>query len=276
MWLLIKVKEQKPTQFCLLKIQKVLLLQQITSYMIKILSIPLSALTYLLFLVFISIFHPIQWVCLKCFGYQAHKRSVDVLNFFLVLSLYPTLSCFTSEHTDRIPHGKPLIFVANHQGIFDIIGMGWFFRKFHPKYVSKKELGQNIPSVSFNLKYGGSVLIDRKNPKQAIPELKKMGEYIQQHNRSVVIYPEGTRTKNGKPKEFANNGLKILCKYAPDAYVVPVTINNSWKVFRYGSFPLGLGNKLIFTVHEPISVKNTDFDTLFEETENAIVKAIKY
>lgn len=242
----------------------------------KLLSYPLSVLTYLWFFIFICIFHPIQWICLNVFGYEAHKRCVVLLNFFLIQSLLFTFSYFKAENLEVIPEGKPLIFVANHQGTYDIIGMGWFFRKFHLKYVSKIELGKNIPSVSYNLRHGGSVLIDRKDPKQALPMLKKMGEYIQQHNRSTVIYPEGTRTRDGKPKEFAASGLKILCKYAPDAYVVPVSINNSWKVFRYGNYPLGLGNKLTFTVHTPISVRDTDFTSLFEQTEKAIVGGIKY
>ncbi len=240
----------------------------------KIISIPLSILAYFWFLLFLCLFQPIQWICLNVFGYEAHKKSVDILNFFLTISVSFTFSSMSCQNRELIPEGKPLIFVANHQGIFDIIGMGWFFRKYHLKYVSKIELGKNIPSVSYNLKHGGSVLIDRKDPKQALPVLKQMGEYIQKNKRSVIIYPEGTRTKNGKPKQFAPNGLKILCKYAPDAYVVPVTINNSWKVFKYGSFPLGLGNKLTFTVHPPISVSETDFTTLFEKTEKAIVEAI--
>ena len=129
------------------------------------------------------------------------------------------------------------------------MGFVWFFRKFHPKFVSKIELGKGIPSISFNLNHGGSVLIDRKNPKQALPAIKKLSEYIESNCRSAVIFPEGTRSKNGKPKRFSPNGLKILCKYAPSAYVVPVTINNSWKMFKFGSFPLGLGNNLSFTVH---------------------------
>jgi 1-acyl-sn-glycerol-3-phosphate acyltransferase len=41
--------------------------------------------------------------------------------------------------------------------------------------VSKKELGQGIPSISFNLRHGGSALIDRKDPKQAIPAIKGLG-----------------------------------------------------------------------------------------------------
>jgi 1-acyl-sn-glycerol-3-phosphate acyltransferase len=147
-------------------------------------------------------------------------------------------------------------------------------RKYHPKFISKKELGKGIPSVSYNLRHGGSVLIDRKNPKQAIPEIKKMGEYIEKNNRSAVIFPEGTRSKNGEPKPFAESGLKILCKYAPSAYIVPVTINNSWKVLRYGKFPLGLGNQLEFIFHEPMAVKGSDFEELFKKTEKTVINAL--
>jgi len=241
----------------------------------KILSYPLSVLAYLWFLFFICLFQPIQWVCFNVFGYQAHKKSVDYLNFFLVRTLYFTFSYATVENIELIPEGKPLIIAANHQGMFDIIGIAWLLRKFHPKFVSKIELGKGIPSVSYNLQHGGSVLIDRKEPKQALPALRKMGEYIEAHNRSTVIFPEGTRTKDGKPKPFAANGLKILCKYAPNAYVVPVTINNSWKAFRYGNFPMGIGNRIKFTVHAPIKVSECDFNTLFEKTEKSIVADIK-
>jgi 1-acyl-sn-glycerol-3-phosphate acyltransferase len=242
----------------------------------KILAIPFSVLAYLLFFISICLFHPIQWICFNAFGYKAHKKSVDVLNGFLIYTLYALISDFKIENQELIPEGKPLIIVANHQGLFDIIGLGWFFMKYHPKYVSKIELGKGIPSVSYNLRHGGSVMIDREDPKQALPALKQMGEYIQSNRRSVVIFPEGTRTRDGKPKAFAPNGLKILCKYAPDAYVVPVTINDSWKVFRYGGFPLGIGNRLRFTVHAPIAVKECDFATLFERTEKAVVGDIKY
>jgi len=240
----------------------------------KLLSYPLSLLVYFLFLFFICLFHPIQWVTLKLFGYQAHKKTVDILCFCLLKLLYITFSTAKVENLDLIPLGKPLIFVSNHQSIFDIVGIIWLFRKYHPKFVSKMELGTGIPSISFNLKYGGSVLIDRKNPKQALPVIKQLAEYIESNVRSAVIFPEGTRTKDGKPRSFAPNGVKILCKYAPSAWVVPVTINNSWKLFKYGPFPLGLCNSLIFTVHEPIKVSECDFNTLFEKTEQAVVSGI--
>ena len=50
-------------------------------------------------------------------------------------------------------------------------------RQFHPKFISKKELGKGIPSVSFNLRHGGSALIDRKNPMQAVEAIRKLALY---------------------------------------------------------------------------------------------------
>ena len=105
-------------------------------------------------------------------------------------------------------------------------------------------------------------------------QIKKLGEYIELHHRSAVIFPEGTRSKTGKPKEFAQSGLKILCKYAPSAFVVPITINNSWKFVKFGFFPFGLGNRLTFTVHKPMAVKDFTFEALMNKTETTIINSI--
>jgi len=222
------------------------------------------------------IFHPIQWICFNGFGYQAHKKSVDYLNFFLVKCTNILGTTYRFENLASVPKNVPLIVVANHQSMYDIIAIIWYMRRYHCKFVSKKELGSGIPSVSYNLRHGGSVLIDRKDPKQAIPTIKGLSEYIEKNTRSAVIFPEGTRSKTGKPKEFAQSGLKILCKYAPSAYVVPISINNSWKMVRFGAFPMGLGNQLTFTIHEPMAVKDYAFEELIQKTEAAVVSKIKY
>lgn len=240
----------------------------------KICSIPLSIIYYLLFGITLLIFHPIQWICFNLFGYKAHKKSVDALNFFLVANTYILGTRYKIENRNYLPENTPLIIAANHQSLYDIPALIWFMRKVHPKFISKIELGKGIPSISYNLNHGGSVLIDRKDAKQSLTAIKKMGEYIEANKRSAVIFPEGTRSKTGKPRKFAENGIKILCKYAPSAYVVPLTINNSWKMTRWGSFPLGLGNKLTFTIHKPIPVRETPFQTLFEQTEKAVTEAI--
>jgi 1-acyl-sn-glycerol-3-phosphate acyltransferase len=124
--------------------------------------------------------------------------------------------------------------VSNHQSMYDIIAMIWFFADFIVN-LSVRRSWKGIPSVSLFTSWRFSSYWS-KDPKQAIP-LLKLAEYIE--IQSFSIFPEGTRSKTGVPKAFSQTGLKILCKNAPSAYVVPVSINNSWKIVKYG-FPLGL------------------------------------
>ena len=236
----------------------------------KIISYPLTVLFYLVFGLWLIIFQPIQWICYNIFGYNAHRWSVAILNFFLIRTTHILGTTYVVKGREKLPSNKPLIFVANHQSLYDIPPFIWFMRAWHPKFISKKELGKGIPSVSYNLKYGGSALIDRKDPKQALPEIKKCAELINNNNYSVVIFPEGTRSKTGTPKPFSVNGLKMLYKFAPDAYFVPVTIENSWKMTHYGQFPLGIGNRLKFTVHEPLKISEYSFEEIFEKTEKTV------
>lgn len=242
--------------------------------MIKILAYPLSIIYYLLFGFTLVFFHVVQWISFNLFGYTAHKKSVDVLCFFLVANTYALGTRYKIRNLDKLPTDVPLIIAANHQSLYDITTMGWFLRKVHPKFISKIELGKGIPSISYNLNHGGSVLIDRKDAKQSLATIRKMAEYIETNKRAAIIYPEGTRSKTGKPRAFAENGLKILCKYAPSAYVLPVTINNSWKITQWGSFPLGIGNKLEMIIHDPIAVSSMPFPELFKKTELAVIESI--
>jgi 1-acyl-sn-glycerol-3-phosphate acyltransferase len=174
-----------------------------------------------------------------------------------------------------IPNNVPIIIVANHQSMWDIPPIIWFMRKYHPKFISKIELGKGIPSISYNLKHGGSVLIDRKNPRQAAGEIIKIARYVSEHNRSVVIFPEGTRSRNGVPKPFRRTGLLTLFKKAPDAYVLPVSISHSWKLQQYGMFPIPLGVSLKIVVHPSIKVSEYDPEDLIDLTEKTIANAVE-
>lgn len=240
----------------------------------RFLSYPLSVLHYLFFGLMICIFHPMQWFTLKFFGYTAHKKTVDYLNLTLIWSLYllGTRVKFINKH--QIPENVPLIFVSNHQSSHDISPISWFLRKHHTKFVSKIELGKGIPSVSFNLKYGGSVLIDRNDARQALSALANFGKSLEKNNWAGVIFPEGTRSKNGEPKRFSENGLKVIAKYTPSAYIVPLTINNSWKLVSNGHFPLNIGVRFSLEVHEPIAVNSMDFDDLLQKVEKTIKNSV--
>ena len=56
--------------------------------MTKLLAYPLTIIYLIVFGMILLIFHPIQWICFNVFGYQAHKKSVDILNLLLVRCLH--------------------------------------------------------------------------------------------------------------------------------------------------------------------------------------------
>lgn len=238
----------------------------------KLIGIILSPIFYILFFGFLCIFHPIQWVCYKVFGYKAHKNSVDILNFFLTYSQLSLLNSINFENQQNLPTDRPIIFVSNHQSMYDIPSLIWFLRKHAPKFISKIELTKGIPSISFNLKYGGGANIDRKDSKQSVGELIKLGRRMNEHNWSTVIFAEGTRAKDGQVKTFHVGGIATLMKVVPKALVVPVAINNSWKIVRHGAFPLGIGLALKWTVLPPLNLENKNPDEITSELQQSIRK----
>tara|TARA_R110002049_G_scaffold74988_11_gene193206 strand:+ start:3624 stop:4352 length:729 start_codon:yes stop_codon:yes gene_type:complete len=242
---------------------------------VKILSYIISPIFILAFFLILIIFHPFQWLSYNIFGQKAHGKVVDALNFCLVKSMLILGVPVRLINEHKIPENTSVIFVSNHQSTFDVAPLGWFFRKQFPKFVAKIELGKGIPSVSYNLKHGGAALINRKDAKQAISELMNFSKRIKENNWGAIIFPEGTRSRNGIPKKFASNGLKVITKFNKEGYVVPLTINNSWKVFKYGKFPLGLGSPITITTHEPIKINSLPFEELLEKTEKVIKEHIK-
>lgn len=235
----------------------------------KLLAYPLTCIYFLFFGIALLVFHPIQWICNTIFGYNAHKKSVSILNLILMRCTHILGTRYSYTNPYSLPKNRPLIIVANHQSMNDIPPIIWYFRAHHPKFVSKIELGKGIPSVSYNLRHGGSVLIDRKDSRQALTQITKLGKYIAATNRSAVIFPEGTRSRTGHPKKFQPTGLKVLMKQAPSALLVPISINNSWKMLRYGKFPYGIGSHLSFEVHQPIE-NNQNPDDIIAQVEAVI------
>lgn len=240
-----------------------------------ILSYPLSVVFYLIFGFLLLLFDPIQRIALNLFGYKAHKNSVDYFNLLVLRTLHVLGTTYTIKIPEYLPSNAPVIIVSNHQSMWDIPPLIWFLRKLHPKFISKIELGRKIPTISYNLKYGGSVLIDRKNPQQALKEVEKIGRYIQQYNRAVVIFPEGTRSRNGVPKEFKTKGLETLTNQAPDAWILPVSISNSWKLQRNGMFPIPTGTRFVMEVHPAIKVNSKAAAELIAEVESLVKSGIE-
>jgi len=243
-------------------------------YLNKVFEYILSIIYYFFFFQLLLIFQPLQWLCYNLFGYNAHKKSVDILNFFLLGSLKILGTRISFKYESKIPKNFPLIFVSNHQSTYDVSPIIWNLREFHPKFVSKKELGKGIPSISYNLKKGGSVLIDRNGEKGVLDQIKKFGENIEKNKWSAVIFPEGTRSKDGNMKKFHHGGLNTLIHSIPSAYIIPLSINNSWKFGRKNYFPLPLGVEIKFFINKPIKIDQSNSKNIIDEIEKRIKKNI--
>lgn len=241
----------------------------------KIIAYILTPVFYFVFGLLLLIFHPIQWFCLRIGGYAAHKKSVDILNGGLVAcySLLGSTVRFTNRQ--NLPTDRPLIFVANHQSMYDIPPLIFFLRKYHGKFISKIELASGIPSISFNLKHGGGANIDRKDSKQSIAEILKLANNMNRNNWSAFIFPEGTRSKTGTMKAFNVGGIATLIKKNPNALIVPIAINNSWKMVRYGFFPLNVFLDLRWEVLTPIALNADSIEEVIQKAENEIRQNVR-
>ncbi|WP_291862131.1 1-acyl-sn-glycerol-3-phosphate acyltransferase [Marinilabilia sp.] len=218
----------------------------------KFLGFILTPVFHLYMMFQIVMFYPVQVIALKFFGEHARRRSVDVLNILLLKGLHILGARVRYIGLENVPKDRPVIVVANHQSMYDIPAIGWGFRKFYPKFISKIELSKNMFSISYNLKHGQSAIIDRKNGSQAVKEILKLGRLIEKNNYAACIFPEGTRSKTGKLRPFMSAGIQTLMRGAPSAVVVPFVISGHSRLLKKGNFPLQFGQEITYQILKPI------------------------
>ena len=242
--------------------------------MIKFLYWIPTILFFVIFGLILAVFHPLQVVG-KAIGYQAHKTVVDVMILCINASLWVLASPpkFLRLH-GALPKDKPLIVVSNHQSMFDIPAIARLFMKNHLKYIAKKKLANGIPSISYNIRHGGSITIDRKKPKEAQQLIKEMAQYLNETKRSVLIFPEGTRSWDGSMRPFKRAGLVTLLQEMPEALVIPVAINNFWKIGRYRMKPIPFAMKLSCTAL-PVIDRSSEPEEIVDLVEKEIGKYLQ-
>ncbi len=227
------------------------------------------------------VFHALQVMALKL-GYTAHTKVVNGMIFFINLNMWCLLSPIKFTNlAGKLPTNKPAIIISNHQSMFDIPAIGQILKKQHPKYISKKSLAYGIPSVSYNIRNGGSIWFERpkkndseaiKNKKrtEALDKLNAFTHYLNQHQRSGVIFPEGTRSKNGHVHEFKRKGLHTMLNNMPDALIVPVALDGFWRLTQYKLKPMGFWLNLSCTVLPLIERAGKSNDTIIDEAHQLI------
>ena len=160
--------------------------------------------------------------------------------------------------------------VSNHQSLLDIVMIGGLLYTNFPKYVAKKELSRGIPSISLNLRWGGNALIDRKDRVQAFRAIKEVAKRAQERQVSVVIFPEGTRSRDGRLKEFKRGGTAMMLSAADRLPVVPVTISGSWRLAEENMFPVPFGCEVRIRFGDPIDRHPDDVDELLTTVHEKI------
>lgn len=248
----------------------------------KLISWIATPIFIVVFYITLCIFHVLQVISLNLWEYKGHKKSVDYMVFWLMQGLYTLGARLPNMKQPNLPTDRPIIIVSNHQSIYDVPAILWTFRKYHPKFVSKKELEYGTPAISYNLRHGGSVLIDRKDRKQALTAMTQFSKYIEENKYAGCIFPEGTRSKDGNMLDFKPAGMlmmfKSMAKNPP--IVVPVVIDNFWKMQRYKFKPIPFGINFFLKVLEPIDMKvwleeGNSSTSLIAETEKRIKEALE-
>jgi 1-acyl-sn-glycerol-3-phosphate acyltransferase len=163
---------------------------------------------------------------------------------------------------------KPQIFIANHQSVFDIFAVlshipGEF------RWIAKAELFQ-IPIFGRAMRGAGYIPIDRKNHEKAMTSIAEAAKKIRK-NRSVMSFPEGTRSMDGTIGSF-KPGMFLLAMEA-EVPIVPVTIIGANKVWPKRSLRIKPAD-ITIVIDKPVDVKMyppENRDELIKKVRNTII-----
>lgn len=152
---------------------------------------------------------------------------------------------------DHIPAG-PVLFVANHQGNFDIPILLGFIDK--PKgFIAKIEL-KKFPLINEWMEYIDCIFMDRSSVRQSLKAIKE-GVGKLEDGKSLVIFPEGTRSRDGKLREFKAGSLKLATKSGVP--IVPVAIDGSVDMMEKKKVIIKPA-KVRLVISKPIYTKDID------------------
>lgn len=188
----------------------------------------------------------------RLFGQRPQEYVAGALQVSLVWSFHLCGTRLAVERSLRVRPHMPYLIIANHQSMFDIPIFGALLFSNFPKYVSKKELAKWIPSISYNLRRGGNALIDRGDPGQAVEAIQMLANEVRRRGVSAVIFPEGTRARHGALGKFRPRGTLALLEAAPDTPVVPVCVDQSWRLLRHNLMPVPFGTRVRVWIGDPI------------------------
>ena len=220
--------------------------------MARLLDWPATLVLAVVFGLVLVVFEPLQWIA-KAIGKRPHDWVVACLGTSLVTVFRLTGMRLTIDRSPLVEPRTPYLIISNHQSMIDIVLLLHLFFTNFPKFVSKRELARFIPSVSYNLRRGGNCLIDRDDPEQAVTAITELGRRVETNDVSGVIFPEGTRARHGELKPFKHRGTVALLAAAPTTPIVPVAIDESWRLMQRNFWPIPFGVRVRVRIGDPIA-----------------------
>ncbi|MCR5302641.1 MAG: 1-acyl-sn-glycerol-3-phosphate acyltransferase [Lachnospiraceae bacterium] len=153
---------------------------------------------------------------------------------------------------DKIPVDTPVLYVANHQSFFDVL-LTLMRLPGTICFVAKKQF-RKIPIFAQALMLYNTLFIDRDDVRQGLKTILEAIERVKK-GMSIFIFPEGTRSRDGRMNEFKEGSMKIAVKSG--CPIVPIAISNTSEVFE-NHFPKLVAAPVIIEILDPVFPQ--DFD----------------
>ena len=150
---------------------------------------------------------------------------------------------------ENVEPGQQYIFMVNHQSNIDIPVLIQSLLRFQLRWIAKKELLW-VPLFGWAMWATKHITVDRSDPLAAVRSLQRAKERIAA-GISIVIFPEGTRSRDGRLLRFKKGGFLLAVQTG--TRIVPVTINGSADVLPAGGWRLRSG-AIDVVVDKPIAV----------------------
>lgn len=173
------------------------------------------------------------------------------------------------EGADQIDWSEPHVVVANHQSWFDVFAL-FSAMPTRLKFVAKEELGR-IPVFGASWQGCEHISIDRGDRRQAIESLDRAALRVREEKLALVLFPEGTRSPDGRLQEFKKGAFVLAIKSGVP--IVPVGISGSRLVMPKGTFRVRSG-EIRIRVGSEIGVADAttgDREALREESRSAVL-----
>ena len=170
---------------------------------------------------------------------------------------------YTVNGLDHLDPDQQYVFTANHESAFDIL-LVYAALPHKLVFLAKTEL-KKIPFLGWAMVLGKHIFVDRKNHKAALASMDIAKDSLKKYPRSIMIFPEGTRSLDGQMKPFKRGGTILAIETGLP--VVPVAICGTFDVIKKGSFNIQ-PKKIGLVIGHPVPTTGLSIDDRNTVTES--------